>query len=68
MCVCVQPWATDKIGSPISKQNLDLVPLRRNDDWSFDPSQTIRLCGAHGEEIVRSIHVSEEVNRLRGYT
>ena len=51
--------------APISKQYLDLVPLRLNDDeWSFSPSETIRLSGAHGEEIVRSIHVGNEVNRL----
>ena len=53
----------------ISKQYLDLVPLRLNDDeWSFVPSDTIRLSGAHGEEIVRSIHVSYEVSNLRGCT
>ncbi|CAF9941684.1 MAG: hypothetical protein ALECFALPRED_009264 [Alectoria fallacina] len=43
-----------------SKQHLDLIPLRKASDWSFDPSQTIRLSGAHGEEIVRSIHVNHE--------
>ena len=49
----------------ISKQYLDLVPLGLNDDeWSFEPRQAIRLSGAHGEEIVRSICVSNEVNRL----
>ncbi|KAF6234942.1 hypothetical protein HO173_006872 [Letharia columbiana] len=43
-----------------SKQHLDLIPLRLIDEWSFDASQTIRLPGAHGEEIVRSIHVNNE--------
>ena len=65
VCVCVQPWETDKNLASISKQYLDLVPLRLNNDkWSFDPSETIRLSGAHGEEIVRSFHVSNEVNCL----
>lgn len=43
-----------------SKQHLDLIPLRLNKDWSFDVSEAIRLSGAHGEETVRSIHVSDE--------
>ena len=49
----------------ISKEHLDLVPLRMSNDWSFDSNQTIRLAGAHGAEIVRSIHVTNEVNHLR---
>lgn len=43
-----------------SKQHLDLVPLRLTNDWSLNSSQTIRLSGAHGEDIVRSMHVNNE--------
>ncbi|KAL2039336.1 hypothetical protein N7G274_008004 [Stereocaulon virgatum] len=42
------------VGS-LSQQNLDLVPLRYADTWSFDLKSTIRLPGAHGEDIVRSM-------------
>ena len=69
VCVCVSNLGKLIKMASISKQYLDLVPLRLDkDQWSFDPSETIRLSGAHGEEIVRSIHVSNEVNRLRGCT
>lgn len=48
------------------QQHLDLIPLRLTNDWSFDPRQAIRLPGAHGEEIVRSIHVHNEVSVYEG--
>ena len=39
-----------------SKQQLDLVPLRHmRSDWKFDSDNAVRLSGAHGEEIVRSM-------------
>ena len=44
-----------------SKKNLDLIPLRLMDRWSLDPSQAIRLPGAHGDEVVRSMCFNHEV-------
>lgn len=48
-----------------SKQRLDLIPLRlsnKNNNWVCDPDEAVRLPGAHGEEIVRSIHVNSAVS------
>jgi len=45
-----------------SKQQLDLIPLRYSETWSFDPSSTIRLLGAHGDELVRSMYIDQQVN------
>ena len=44
-----------------SKQHLDLIPLRFADQWAFDTDNTLRLPGAHGGEIVRSISFNPEV-------
>lgn len=38
-----------------SEQHLDLIPLRLKSEWVFDAEHTIRLPGAHGDEIVRSM-------------
>ncbi|KAL9598202.1 MAG: hypothetical protein Q9179_003994 [Wetmoreana sp. 5 TL-2023] len=38
-----------------SCQNLDIVPLHRQSGWTLDVSNTTRLPGAHGDDIVRSI-------------
>ncbi|KEY79300.1 hypothetical protein WD repeat protein [Aspergillus fumigatus] len=41
-------------------KRLDLVPLIP-DPWRFDQANLWRLPGAHGEEVVRSIYVDEQV-------
>ena len=50
-----------------SKQHLDLIPLRFADQWAFDTNSTLRLPGAHGEEIVRSISINAEVRCSTSY-
>ncbi|MCJ1459316.1 hypothetical protein MMC28_009693 [Mycoblastus sanguinarius] len=47
-----------------SKKNLDLIPLRLMDRWSLDPSQAIRLPGAHGDEVVRSMCFNHEAQAI----
>ena len=42
-------------------QHLDLMPLRFADQWAIDTNDTLRLPGAHGEEMVRSISINPEV-------
>lgn len=44
-----------------SKQRLDLVPLVARPTWRFDQTNIWRLPGAHGEEIVRSVYLDEQV-------
>ena len=47
-----------------SKQSLDLVPLRHTSEWSLDLEPSVRLAGAHGEDIVRSTCFDREVSRF----
>ena len=48
-----------------SKQQLDLVALRPDGtSWKFDLDSTVRLPGAHGEEIVRSMFFDHPVNAI----
>ncbi|KAK3168489.1 hypothetical protein OEA41_004937 [Lepraria neglecta] len=47
-----------------SKHHLDLVPLQYADNWSFDQNITIRLPGAHGEEIVRSMLINHDAQTI----
>ncbi|GMF71195.1 unnamed protein product [Aspergillus oryzae] len=42
-------------------KRLDLVPLTSNPSWQFDQENLWRLPGAHGEEVVRSIYLDEQV-------
>ena len=44
-----------------SEKRLDLVPLTSNPSWQFDQENLWRLPGAHGEEVVRSIYLDEQV-------
>jgi hypothetical protein len=44
-----------------SENRLDLVPLIPNPQWQFNQSNIYRLLGAHGEEIVRSLYLDEQV-------
>lgn len=43
---------------------LDLVPLVSDPSWRFDQDNLWRLPGGHGEEIVRSVYVDEQVCTL----
>lgn len=45
----------------VSEQRLDLVPLNFQQRWAFDEGNAIRLAGAHGQEIVRSLCINEKV-------
>lgn len=42
------------------ENRLDLVPLASG-PWSLDCENLWRLPGAHGEEVVRSVHLDEQV-------
>ena len=42
------------------ENRLDLVPLVSG-PWSLDRENLWRLPGAHGEEVVRSVHLDEQV-------
>lgn len=44
-----------------SDKRLDLVPLVLNETWQFDRDNIWRLPGAHGDEIVRSVYLDEQV-------
>lgn len=41
---------------------MDLVPLVSSPSWQFDKDQLWRLPGAHGDEVVRSVYVDEQVS------
>ncbi|KAI9817117.1 MAG: hypothetical protein M1827_001229 [Pycnora praestabilis] len=47
-----------------SEQSVVLVPLRSTPQWRFDKSAALRLAGAHGEEIVRSIYINENTSTV----
>ena len=47
--------------SRISEHRLDLIALSSASGWAIDESQTIRLAGALGEEIVRSFYIDSRV-------
>ncbi|KAL9122014.1 MAG: hypothetical protein Q9187_001428 [Circinaria calcarea] len=44
-----------------SQHRLDLIALNSASGWAIDESQTIRLAGAHGEDIVRSFYIDSQV-------
>lgn len=45
----------------VSGQRLDLVPLNFQQRWAFDQGNALRLTGAHGQEIVRTLCINEKV-------
>ncbi|KAL9014180.1 MAG: hypothetical protein Q9173_001167 [Seirophora scorigena] len=47
-----------------SARHLDLISLERLPRWSFNTSNAVRLLGAHGEEIVRSMCFSADSNAI----
>ncbi|KAI9369740.1 WD40-repeat-containing domain protein [Aspergillus egyptiacus] len=47
-------------GNKIDKR-LDLIPLIPTPSWHFDEQNLWRLSGGHGEEVVRSVYVDEQV-------
>lgn len=52
----VMPWLM-----LVSEERLDVVPLTFQLQWAFDEGNAIRLAGAHGQEIVRSLCISDKV-------
>lgn len=44
-----------------SDRRLDLVPLVSDPTWRFDQDNLWRLPGAHGDEVVRSVYLDEQV-------
>jgi hypothetical protein len=46
----------------ISKSTVDLIPFNLTAEWGFHESKRISLPGAHGEDIVRTIHVDNNVS------
>jgi hypothetical protein len=57
---CLFPFSVISDNFSCSDKRLDLVPLIP-DPWRFDQANLWRLPGAHGEEVVRSIYVDEQV-------
>ncbi|KAI4237688.1 MAG: hypothetical protein LQ349_001668 [Xanthoria aureola] len=47
-----------------SLHQLDVVPLHRGSEWGLDTANTLRLPGAHGEEVVRSFCFSRDGNTI----
>lgn len=45
----------------VSEQRLDIIPLNLEPQWAFDERNAIRLAGAHGQEIVRSLCINDKV-------
>lgn len=43
------------------EKRLDLVPLLSTPSWQFDQNNVWRLPGAHGEEVVRSVYLDNQV-------
>ncbi|KAH8698819.1 WD repeat protein [Talaromyces proteolyticus] len=43
-----------------AEQRLDILPIVSNPKWDFDYNDFWRLPGAHGEEIVRAVHLDEQ--------
>ncbi|CAI7655313.1 unnamed protein product [Penicillium bialowiezense] len=56
LCLGAQPYIA--AGNKM-EQRLDLVPLVSG-PWSMDRENLWRLPGAHGEEVVRSVHLDEQ--------
>lgn len=44
-----------------SEPHVELIPLIANPPFSLDNGNAIRLQGAHGEEIVRSVYLDRSV-------
>lgn len=44
-----------------SDKRLDLIPLVSTPTWRFDLDNLWRLPGAHGDEVVRSVYLDEQV-------
>lgn len=44
-----------------SDKRLDLIPLVSTPTWRFDQENIWRLPGAHGDEVVRSVYLDEQV-------
>lgn len=44
-----------------SDKRLDLIPLVSSPTWRFDQDNLWRLPGAHGDEVVRSVYLDEQV-------
>jgi hypothetical protein len=44
-----------------SENRLDLFPLVASPAWHFDHDNLWRLPGAHGEDVVRSVYLDEQV-------
>lgn len=55
VCNFWPPYLSADQKSSTSGQHLDLVPLNLDSGWSFTDGNLLRLEGAHGEEIVRSM-------------
>lgn len=51
-----------KLLTDISKQQMDLIPLRRAPEWEFLKTANIRLPGAHGDDLIRSIYIHKSVS------
>ena len=49
---------------PVSEERLDLVSLNSQPQWAFDECNPIRLAGGHGQEIIRSLYISDKVGSL----
>ena len=46
----------------ISEPRVDLVPIGANPSWSLQANRKVHLVGGHGEEIVRTVYIDNEVS------
>ncbi|KAI9837070.1 MAG: hypothetical protein M1819_000719 [Sarea resinae] len=47
-----------------SERRIDLIPLKLDGEWQSEIGGALRLPGGHGEEIVRSICIDDEAQRI----
>jgi len=47
-----------------STSTLDLIPLNHAVAWEVDLSRTVRLSGAHGDEIVRTVYIDSQSSTI----
>lgn len=48
--------------STSSQQRTDIIPLDPTRAWDLNNNEAVQLVGAHGEEIVRTVHIDRQVS------
>ena len=47
-----------------SDPRVDLIPIGANPSWSLQVNRKVQLAGGHGEEIVRTVHIDNDVSSI----